>query len=132
LVGDWVFALKNLRDAVRLARKEKKSLDAPSLLAQLPSTIQEIASERLVGSAPNLLARGRTDSEQSGDSEAVLIQRVIEENGHKLMKCAETSKIADIEKAISVAESEGNFALAMELAEQKVRLVQAMRRSSGH
>jgi DNA primase len=142
VTGDWAFAVVALRAeflAMRNPGRENREIDASSLLARLPPTIQEFAAAKLAepsvegsylndGPSRRLLAKtkdaaGPTDVDPVSAARATIL-----ENARKLEKLALDARYRELDVEVRRAEAAGDLDRAIALGLEKTRLFRTMQK----
>lgn len=136
VTGEWAFAVVALREEMRASCRENRPIDAASLLARLPPSIQEFAAAKLVD--PSLdPADGDAHSgkesaarETDGRPDPLIVRRVVRANGLRLARAQATARYREIEVEVARAEAEGDIDRALARAAEKTRLFREMQEAA--
>lgn len=126
VAGEWAFAVVALREEMRNSRRENRPLDGPSLLAQLPASIQEFAAAKLVDSSLDPANVATAD----GRPDPLIVRRVVRETGLKLGTAQTTARYRELEREVQLAEDAGDFDKAIALGQEKARLKNLLRETA--
>lgn len=112
VAGDWTFAIAALREEARIAREERRPLDAASLVAAVPEPIRDICSAALVTQEDPAAAR-----------------RIVRRSAVLLRNLAAEARYRELGREIERAESLGDFDRAMALTLEKTETERSLRRA---
>jgi len=122
VTGEWTFAVVALREEMRNSSRENRPIDGPSLLAQLPATIQEFAAAKLVDPTLDPGTANTGNASADGSTDPLIVRRVIRENALKLENAQAVARFQEIQRAVQAAESAGDYERAIALGREAFEL----------